>query len=232
MRGLSGNWTIAMFAVGALAAACSGQVVHQTERPDASNGGAGGRSSFGNGGSTGGGAVPGCVDFSTLPTAPISFRRDVMPIFGLSCIASSCHDSNARKADLVLGDPSACGPAGTVCYDPTARWYYTYRAGVPPDLLTAVYSGLVNVPSKIVPAVNLVTPGDPSSSFLLDTLIGTQNTSWYSSQCRSTEPSLPGAPCGPDMPLGSPNWCEGGDQLSVEKVQALAMWIQQGAPMN
>jgi hypothetical protein len=104
----------------------------------------------------------------------VSFEHDLMPIFGLSCIASSCHDSTARKADLVLGDPSAWGPPGTSCYDPTAKWKYSFPAPIPRDLLTIVYSGLVDVPSKTVPAVMRVVPGDPSSSFLVDSVSGTQ----------------------------------------------------------
>ena len=48
-----------------------------------------------------------CVDLSQLPTTPtISFQNDLMPIFGLSCIASSCHDPSAHKANLSLGDRS------------------------------------------------------------------------------------------------------------------------------
>jgi hypothetical protein len=230
--------------VWALTVGCAERVVHQTERPDAGTGGIGGRASLEDGGSagtaggrasleSGAGAVPSCVDFSTLPATPVvSFKDDVMPIFGLSCIASSCHDSFAHKADLVLGDFSACGPVGTVCYDPNAKWKFVYKAGLSPELLTAVYTGLVNKPSKIVSAVNLVTPGDPSSSFLLDTVMGTQNTSWYTPQCQRTDPSTPGGPCGPDMPLGSLSWCEDGQALSSQNVQALATWIQQGAPMN
>jgi hypothetical protein len=57
--------------------------------------------------------------------------------------------------------------------------------------------------------------------------MGTQNSSWYTPRCQSTDPTRP-EPCGGDMPLGSPNLCVD----SPDKVQAIAMWIQQGAPMN
>jgi hypothetical protein len=118
---------------------------------------------------------------------------------------------------------------GSSCYDPNAKWKYTFKSQIPPELLNTVYSGLVNTPSKIVPAVNRVTPGDPNSSFLLDTVMGTQNTMPYTSQCQTTDPSRSSGPCGPDMPLGVPGgFCAD----SPDKVEAIAAWIAQGAQLN
>jgi hypothetical protein len=173
-----------------------------------------------------------CVDYTNLPAAPVSFANDIMPIFGLSCIASSCHDQSAHKADLVLGDPSACGPQGTICFDESAKWKYTYKAGVTPDLKQAVLDSLLAPTSKTAPGVRRVAPGQPENSFLLDKVTGQQNSKQYPAPCQNQDPvNSPGA-CGGDMPYRSPNWCADGEQLSVQKVQAVAQWIEQGAQNN
>src|ERR1043165_4553366 len=90
-----------------------------------------------------------CVDLNQLPTTPtISFKNDLMPIFGLSCIASSCHDTSAHKADLILGDPSACGKP--TCFDGSAKWKYTFPPGNPSDaLVLQVAQNLVKASTTI-----------------------------------------------------------------------------------
>jgi len=171
---------------------------------------------------------PGCLDLSAVGGTPvISFKDDLMPIFGLSCVASSCHDMAARKADLVLGDPSACGPSVS-CYDPTAKWLYRFPGPIPDALLSTVYKNLVDVPSTVVASVRRVAPGDPNHSFLVDTLVGTENSSPYSSQCKNPNPEIVQSPCGGDMPLNTANLCED----DPAKVQAIVQWIAQGAQMN
>lgn len=170
-----------------------------------------------------------CVDYSNLPQAAVSFTNDVLPMFGLSCIASSCHDQSSHKADLVLGDPSACGPMGTVCYDPAAKWKYTYKAGVTPALKQTVLDALLAPTSKTVAGLRRVTPGQPQSSFLLDKVTGQENSKQYPAQCVNQDTTKSQTPCGTDMPLGGTNWCADGDPLSVQKVQTLAQWIENGA---
>lgn len=170
---------------------------------------------------------PGCADFSGLPTTPpVSFEHDLMPIFGLSCIASSCHDRSAKKAGLVLGDPSACGPPGTSCYDPAAKWKYKFPGPIDPNLLNEVFSNLV-ASSMTVPGLQRVTPGNPGQSFLIDKISGLENSKQYPVPCQSQDPTRPGA-CGSDMPLNSPSLC----QDSPDKVRAIATWINQGVLMN
>jgi hypothetical protein len=173
-----------------------------------------------------------CLDIPSLPTTPeISFRNDLMPIFGLSCIASSCHDQSAKKANLILGDPSACGPMGTSCFDDAAKWKYTFKTQ-PQDreaLVQTVLTNLVGTPSATNPAVQRIAPGNPAGSFLLDKVTGEQSTKQYPGPCTNQDPSRPAGPCGSDMPLGvTGGFCSD----SSDKVQAIAMWIQQGAKNN
>lgn len=175
------------------------------------------------------GTTGGCVDLSQLPTTPtISFVGDLMPIFGLSCIASSCHDTGAHKADLILGDPSACGKPS--CYDPTAKWKYSFPSPPPDSLVTQVLTNLVNVASKTESAVMRVKPGDPANSFIMDKLLGQENSKTYSAPCQNQDTSKSTTPCGADMPLQSPSLCS--DPEDAAKVQAIAQWIQQGAQKN
>lgn len=155
-----------------------------------------------------------------------------MPIFGLSCIQSSCHNKDVAKAGLVLGDPSACtNPTGN-CYDANAKWKYTFPTPPPADLMTQVLTSLVNAPSKTIASVVRVKPTDPANSFLMDKLLGTQNDKFGSSgSCQNQDTSKSTLPCGATMPLDSPSLC---DQAAGDpaKVQAIAQWIQQGAQNN
>jgi hypothetical protein len=171
-----------------------------------------------------------CVDLNQLPTTPtISFKNDLMPIFGLSCIASSCHDTSAHKADLILGDPSACGKP--TCFDGSAKWKYTFPPGNPSDaLVLQVAQNLVKA-STTIPSVMRVTPNQPENSFLMDKLLGLETSKPYVPQCKNQDPSKSPNQCGGTMPLDSPSLCDpvAGDPT---KVQAIAMWIQQGAQNN
>jgi hypothetical protein len=176
-----------------------------------------------------------CVDISQLPTTPtISFRTDLMPIFGLSCIASSCHDPSAHKADLILGDPAACGPQGTSCYDPAAKWKYTFKQPLTDQLVGQVLGNLVNIPAKTVPTVARIKPGDPENSFLLDKITGKMNSKQYPGPCTNQDTTKSTTPCGTDMPLTSPgiNFCTDGDPIDAQKAMAIAQWIAQGAVNN
>jgi len=152
-----------------------------------------------------------------------------MPIFGLSCIASSCHDQSAKKANLILGDPSACGPMGTSCYDAAAKWSYTFKTPPPETLVQTVLDNLVtNGTSATNPALRRVVPQNPGDSFLVDKITGQQNSKQYPGQCTNLDPTRPGV-CGSDMPQGITG---GMCAEQSDRVQAIAMWIQQGAQNN
>jgi hypothetical protein len=161
----------------------------------------------------------------------ISFKNDLMPIFALSCIASSCHDQAKHAADLVLGDPSACGPLGTSCFDNAAKWKYTFKTteAERAPLVAAVLANLVNVATKTNPSIGRVVPLQPGSSFLLDKVSDEQNNKQYPGVCTNQDTSRPAGPCGGAMPQGVPRgFCSD----SPQKVEAIAMWIQQGAQNN
>jgi len=178
--------------------------------------------------SDGGPPSQGCGDLSAVPApaAPISFKNDLMPIFGLSCIASSCHDKNAAKAGLVLGDLTACtNPMG--CFDSSAKWGYTFSGPLDPALLSQVYGNLYNVASKTAPAVLRVKPGDPQNSFLMDKISNTQDSKGLT--CQNTSPTTGGGPCGTFMPQSAgADLCDD----SPAKGIAIAQWILAGAPNN
>ena len=59
------------------------------------------------GAGTGMGEGPCKIDWTqyTASTAPVSFKNDVMPAFGLSCVVSDCHNSGDTnpRAGLPLG---------------------------------------------------------------------------------------------------------------------------------
>jgi hypothetical protein len=147
-------------------------------------------------------------DYSGLPASGTSLEHDLMPIFGAACTFSSCHDRSAKKAGLVLGDP---------------------RSPTDPTLLKEVRDSLL-APSTTVksPVVPRVTPFDPTTSFLLDKVTGTQNDRGYS-ECRNQDPSRgPADTCGDAMPLGNPDYCS----KAPEKIIAIAQWIRDGALQN
>src|SRR5512139_255160 len=52
----------------------------------------------------GGGSGAGCdTTYANVPTEPVSLKTDLMPVFGLSCVARQCHNGDDKKADLYLG---------------------------------------------------------------------------------------------------------------------------------
>jgi hypothetical protein len=189
------------------------------------------------GGETGGGGAPAdCahIDFASYATAPkVSFRDDVLPIFGLSCTLSDCHRPTDHRAGLNLG--YRCAP------DPTSKWLCRFPTapttdgddGMPqPDdaaTIAAMRASLF-APANTVNggAVARVSPMHPEQSFLLQKLAGTQNAQNY--MCTNQDPSHSTTsmvlPCGDSMPLGGDLWCEGKPRARFD---AIATWIAQGA---
>jgi hypothetical protein len=173
----------------------------------------------------------------TPNAAQVSFTTDLLPMFGLSCVTSDCHNSadNAPRAMLKLGHKCA--------YDMNAKWKCTFPAapadpndlaGMPaPDDMataTAIYQNLVMAPATTVNGgtVMRVKPGDPNNSFLMLKLAGMENARGF--MCTNQDPSHgSGAPCGDSMPLGADKWCDGSTRA---KFDAIGQWIANGAPMN
>ncbi len=169
---------------------------------------------------------------------PVSFVNDILPMFGLSCVTSDCHnsaDGTNVRAGLQLGHK--CG------YDATAKWKCTFPTApmdpndlggkpAPDDAATiaAVYMNLVMAPAKTVNGgtVMRVKPGDPANSFLMQKLADKQNAMGY--MCTNQDASHgTGAPCGDSMPLNGDKWCDGTTRL---KFDTIGQWIANGAPMQ
>ncbi len=199
----------------------------------ASGGNAGGSSEAG---ASGAGTVEDCahIDYASYASAPaVSFRNDVLPIFGLSCTLSDCHRPTDHRAGLVLG--YRCTP------DKTAKWSCQFPTtpttdgddtmSQPDDAATIamVRTSLLSPATTVNGgAVLRVAPMHPESSFIMQKLAGTQNTQGYT--CTNQDPSHPATtmvlPCGDSMPLGGGKWCEGTDRVRFD---AIAAWIAQGA---
>lgn len=203
-----------------------------------------GCSSSGSDGGGGGGAPATCsTDYAKITAgAPtISFKDDIMPIFGLSCVAGECHNvSEPRpRAGLVLGVKCK--------YDATAKWKCTFptTAGADPikdpqpltqAIIDQVYANLM-LTSKTVPGsgdagvggVKRVAPGDDVHSFLLDKIADIQNEQPYKAECQNQDTSKSTFPCGDKMPLtGTASLCV----QDPDRFAAIAQWIAQGAKNN
>ena len=175
-----------------------------------------------------GGTVRCETDFTRLAAAEhVSLRDDVMPIFGLSCAMSFCHGNDKPPAKLYLGvrcvfdenSPHRC----TFPDEPGAASQPDV-APLTPEIVDRVYQGLLAA-SNTAPEVQLVTPGDPDASFLVDKLLGTHNDRGY--DCASSGPVELG-PCGAAMPFGSPGFCAF-DGFESSTFNTIAAWVLQGA---
>lgn len=117
-------------------------------------------------------------------TPQVTFSRDVFPLFD-TCSGNDCHGT-PNNQNHVFVSPS--DPRSTV-------------------------SGLVNVPSKKLPSMVYVKPGDPNASFLMKKLDG--------SHC-ALDKQCVGGTCGDQMPNKE-------TQMSVEERDKVRRWIAQGA---
>jgi hypothetical protein len=174
-----------------------------------------------------------CSNLTGNATGPtISFRNDLLPMFGLSCTVSDCHRPSDQKAGLNLGYECA--------YDPNAKWKCTFPVTANPDpsqpqpddeqTVADIYASLM-APALTVtsPVVQRVLPGYPTKSFLVLSLANQQNNQGF--QCINQDPSHESnpPPCGVAMPQNQALYCEG---LLLPKFQAIVDWIAQGAPNN
>ncbi len=186
-----------------------------------------------------GGSTSGCdTDYATIAAnaPPVSFRDDIMPIIGLSCVAGECHNVNEPRprADLVLGVKCA--------YDAAAKWKCTFPAtSAGPDLvkdaqpltqavLDTAHASMLEF-SKTVPSLKRVEPGDPSKSFLLDKTSDTQDEGPYQAECANQDTTKSSAACGGPMPITGSALClmTGSGQ---DRFNAFVQWIAQGAQNN
>jgi hypothetical protein len=206
--------------------------------------GAGGSGAGGTGGGGtsggGGGATSGCgtdcmhIDYSCYKgMAPVSFKTDILPMFGLSCVTSDCHSPRDHKAGLNLGNKCA--------YDANAKWKCTFPAApvdpndstkpAPDDpIIMDIYNSVMGVAMTVNGGtVKRVVAGDPGNSFLLLKLADQQNSKGY--MCTNADPSHESSPppCGVAMPQNQELYCQG---TYRPRFDAIAAWIAQGAMNN
>ncbi|OGW17324.1 MAG: hypothetical protein A3G93_15680 [Nitrospinae bacterium RIFCSPLOWO2_12_FULL_45_22] len=116
------------------------------------------------------------------PTQPssISFSTDVKPIFDSRCAITGCHAGPNPQQGMNLSTP----------FDTTV--------------------GAVGVPSRELPSMLRINPGNPDNSYLVHKIQGTQEQA---------------GGFGARMPFGGPF-------LTNEQIQTIREWISQGAKNN
>ncbi len=130
-----------------------------------------------------------------LMSPTVSFKTDVMKVFNSSCGTSLCHGSTTEPTgQLFLGASTAMGSDSAM-----------------------VFGALVNVQSYELSSMALVTPSDPTQSYLMHKLDG--------DQCQYTQ-MCSGEDCESAMPSGATV------VLPVDQRDTVRRWIAQGAMNN
>lgn len=196
-------------------AGCSGD--------EPSGNGAGGAPGSGGAGGNSNGECAVNVDASA---APVSFKDDVMPIFGFGCAGDQCHSGSRPKGNLFLG-PKCDFKDGT-CTWPATPNTENPSAGQPiTDADIRNVHGALREASATAPAVKRVVPGDPAASFLVDKIVGIQNSKGYA--CTNTDSaSAASGACGGPMPRSFDSLCDTGSS-GQSRVNTIVNWIAQGA---
>jgi hypothetical protein len=99
-------------------------------------------------------------------TEGVSFRMDLLPLFGVRCTFGGCHDGRETTGQLRLGDPCVYDPARAVCTlgpDSTS-----------PEVAAIIHGNLLS-PSNAAPALKRAEPYRLDRSFMLYKLSGCQN---------------------------------------------------------
>jgi hypothetical protein len=165
-------------------------------------GGSSGSSSSGN---------PDCFDYTSFDgmSPPVTFKADVLPIFRTSCgLSQVCHGNRtpATPAQHFYGPPLSEG------------------ATVSNADIALIRMGAVGVPSVDEPDMNIITPSDPSKSFMMYKLDADPLSANTSVTC-STLKCAANMACGTGMP-------QAGMQLSSTDRDTVRRWIAQGAQDN
>lgn len=145
----------------------------------------------------------GCFDMAcfTKSDKAVSFKTDVLPIFEQSCsLSASCHGSPTNPE--------------------TAAGYQPYLGEVSPETtpsdVALIFSTNVGQASHRAPALKIIDPGSPETSFLMNKIDGAL-------ECASV--SCTGGSCGTIMPQGS-------DVMELSRRDVVRQWIQEGAQNN
>lgn len=158
----------------------------------------------------GAGGCPVCTGPGADASTAVSFAADIQPIFQGSCGVSgpTCHGQfgGGSAQNLYLAEPMVSddgyGDAG------------------------AILEGIVRMTSLEAPTMDIVTPGDPSSSYLMHKVNGDMCA--IISDCAPITASLPSSitmPCGVRMP-------QTGAPLGPSEATLIWDWIEQGAKNN
>lgn len=191
----------------------------------------------GTGGAGGDTATANCdsIDYASFSGGTVpSFQKDIMPIFGLSCTASDCHNSHDKKAGLDLGWRCNYVAATKTCEYPAAVDPNTTSSNPPkpltPDVIKTSYDSLMAPATTIVapsPPTPRVIPNNVEHSFIIEKVADTQAKQGYT--CKNQDPSHTQnpLPCGDSMPLNSDALCKDTTRFGL-----LARWIANGALNN
>jgi hypothetical protein len=141
--------------------------------------------------------------------APVSFRRDVMPLLVTHCNLNICHQSDSPPSTLGLGETCTFDARTMTCNaDPSA---------LTDAIAQKVYANLT-APSHAAPSLKRVDPGRIDQSFLLMKLSGCQNAFPEVTGCTD---------CGTEMPPhGALREYERGS------FDMVARWVRDGAPFD
>jgi len=152
--------------------------------------------------------TPAYTSCANLTSPTVSFAKDVMPTFNLSCgVSNACHQppANPAVASLVLG----CNGMG--CPD----------GGVP---AATVIQNIVGKSALENPGMDIVKAGDPANSYLMHKIDGDQCQ--YATACQATHnPIFSEPPCGTQMPYNS-------GVIDTATRDNIRRWIAQGAQNN
>jgi len=142
-------------------------------------------------------------------TEAVSFRADLMPLFGARCTFGGCHDGRDTTGQLRLGDPCV--------YDPTRGVCALGPDSTSPEVATIIHGNLLS-PSNAAPALKRAEPYRLNESFMLYKLSGCQNAFPERTGCTR---------CGDPMPPGDPL-----RQNDPDIFEEIARWIAQGAKLD
>lgn len=218
---------IALLPIVSIALGCSSDPATNPGGASGAGGSAGGAGGTGAGGASGsGGAAVGCFPYNgwngMSPT--VSLRNDLLAnaserpasgggVLRRACAFSSCHNDVSKEADLFIG--------------PLLRDSMTQmEISITPADVTRMLGNVDGVmrPSKTLPSMQIVKPGDPANSFLMRKMDGCFTD--IQSMCTALEPPLPGdGPCGAQMPQKA-------DPLEADERDLIRRWIAQGAKNN
>jgi hypothetical protein len=139
----------------------------------------------------------------------VSFRGDLMPLFGQRCTFGGCHDGRETTGQLRLGDPCVYDPLRGVCtLEPDSTG---------PEVARVIHGNLLS-PSNAAPLLKRAEPYRLDRSFMLYKLSGCQNA--FSERTGCTR-------CGDVMPPNDPLRASDPDVFAT-----IARWIAQGAALD